>query len=140
MPPVERSLPSASCAAQEYDLSLCVSLLAMLDFRGERKVTREDWKRGTRAMALHAMGEDDALWRKLLDRFDPSREGVIDLRGIEDLIPMDPRVTLLLKARTSQAHQTHTRTESALCGQPIPSKLHAPYGLCGRRCSPRWQR
>lgn len=83
----------------EYDLSLCVSLLSMLDFRGDKRVYNEDWRRGTRAMALHAMGEDDDLWSKLLDKFGTADGEAIDLRNVEDLVPIDPRVGLLLKVR-----------------------------------------
>ena len=69
----------------------------MLNFQGTNRVSREDWRRGTRAMALHDMGEDDKLWEKLLQKFGSN--DTIDLRNIEDLVPIDPRVSLLLKVR-----------------------------------------
>ena len=77
---------------------MCVSLLSLFDFRGDRRVTREDWIRGTRALTLHAMGEDNVLWELLLSKFDTNQVGSVDLSRIEDMVPIDPRISLLLKA------------------------------------------
>ena len=119
---------------QEYDLSLCVSLLSMLDFRGDKRVHREDWRRGTRAMALHAMGEDDGLWAKLLDKFGARDSESIDLRTVEDLVPIDPRVGLLLKvalaARLFPCSATRLHARAALQGTPPIADEHS-------RC-PHW--
>ena len=67
-----------------------------------------DWMRGTRALMLNAMGEDDHLWETLLRKYgirrrqdDERQQPVIDLRRIEDLVPIDPRISLLLKAMFS---------------------------------------
>ena len=87
-----------SSRPHEYDLSLCVSLLSLFDFRGDKRVTRQDWVRGTRALTLNEMGEDDLLWQTLLDKFDSQHVGAVDLRRIEDLVPIDPRISLLMKA------------------------------------------
>ena len=91
-------IPVLSHHLQEYDLSLCVSLLSLFDFRGDKRVTRQDWIRGTRALTLHAMGEDDELWKVLLAKFDTAKMGAVDLNRIEDLVPIDPRISLLMKA------------------------------------------
>ena len=88
-------------SSQEYDLSLCVSLLSLFDFRGDKRVTRQDWTRGTRALTLHAMGEDDKLWDLLLSKFDTRGTGSVDVSLVEDLVPIDPRTSLLLKAMFS---------------------------------------
>lgn len=77
---------------------MCVSLLSLFDFRGDKRVTRQDWIRGTRALTLHSLGEDDTLWELLLQKFDTRREGWVDLHRIEDLVPIDPRISLLMKA------------------------------------------
>ena len=103
MPPGGSSDRPSSGRKSDYDLSLCVSLLAMLDFRGDKQVYREDWQRGTRAMNLIAMGEDDGLWSKLLDKFGAGDGVAIDLRKVEDLVPIDPRVGLLLKVCVASA-------------------------------------
>ena len=77
---------------------MCVSLLSLFDFRGDKRVTRQDWVRGTRALTLNSLGEDDALWELLLQKFDTRREGWVDLTRIEDLVPIDPRISMLMKA------------------------------------------
>lgn len=74
----------------------------MLDFQGNRHITRDDWRRGTRAMALHAMGDDDELWDTLLEKFGHPTQGTIDIRSIQDLVPIDPRVSLLMKVRSAR--------------------------------------
>ena len=60
---------------QSYDLSLCVSLLSMFDFRGDRKVTRQDWVRGTRALTLNMMGEDEKLFKWAIVPVPPDPPG-----------------------------------------------------------------
>ena len=50
------------------------------------------------------MGEDDGLWTTLLSKYglrSQEQQGAIDLRRIEDLVPIDPRISLLLKAMFS---------------------------------------
>ena len=74
---------------------MCVSLLSLFDFRGDKRVTAR--RRGTRT-TLNSLGEDDALWELLLQKFDTRREGWVDLTRIEDLVPIDPRISMLMKA------------------------------------------
>ena len=38
------------------------------------------------------------LWELLLQKFDTRREGWVDLPRIEDLVPIDPRISMLMKA------------------------------------------
>ena len=95
-----------NAAAQEYrapdthsksDLSLCATLLSLFDFSASGHVTRLDWDRGLSTLLLGGLSADESLWIKLLDLYDPGKTGNVQLQRVRDLLPIDPRISVLLQ-------------------------------------------
>ena len=97
-----------------YDLTTCATLISTFDFQHRGYVDREDWQRGCRMMLLSDMGNDDQLWATLLQKFGMrGEEDAVDLRRIEDLTPMDPRMNLMMKAMVASVAGVSERLERA---------------------------
>ena len=65
------------------------------------------------------MGEDEALWERLVAKFGGERDasgsgvGLIRIDRIADLVPMDPRLNLMMKAMVSSVAGVSERLERA---------------------------
>ena len=79
------------------DLSLCATLLSLFDFNALGEVSKADWERGTTTLLLGELGKDDVLWTRLLRLYDPSGKGAIQLDRVRDILPIDPRISVLLQ-------------------------------------------
>ena len=79
------------------DLSLCATLLSLFDFGAHGYVTRKDWDRGLSTLLLGGLSEDESLWVKLLELYDPEDKGAVKLAAVRDLLPIDPRISVLLQ-------------------------------------------
>ena len=72
-------------------------------------------------LSLSEMGEDDALWERLVSKFgerdaeEAGEEGGgrIRIDRISDLVPMDPRLNLMMKAMVSSVAGVSERLERA---------------------------
>ena len=118
-----------------YDIPFCLSLLSLFDFGQSghvaaasnahpphllttrlgccAQVSREDWRKGTKTLHLATLGEDDKLWELLLEQYDPFKSGVIDLAQLQDLLSMDPRMSLLLNAMLQTITALNSTVEAA---------------------------
>ena len=79
------------------DLSLCATLLSLFDFGAQGYVTRKDWDRGLSTLLLGGLSEDESLWKRLLELYDPETKGAVQLASVRDLLPIDPRISVLLQ-------------------------------------------
>ena len=64
-------------------------------------------------LMLAAMGEDDALWTRLLSKYGGDVDGAIALERLSDFVPMDPRVNLMMKAMVASVASVSERLERA---------------------------
>ena len=76
-------------------------------------VDREDWRRGAKMMLLADMGEDDALWAKLLQKYGSAGDGVVYLDRLADYVPLDPRLALMMKAMVASVAGVTEKLERA---------------------------
>jgi hypothetical protein len=79
------------------DLSLCATLLSLFDFSAQGHVTRADWERGLSTLLLGGLSEDEDLWSRLLGMYDPHGKGAVQLAAVRDVLPIDPRISVLLQ-------------------------------------------
>ena len=79
------------------DLSLCATLISLFDFNALGEVSLKDWERGTSTLLLGELGKDADLWQRLLSLYDPKGTGAVQLDRVRDLLPIDPRITVLLQ-------------------------------------------
>jgi hypothetical protein len=91
------SKPETRAKGQGSDLSLCATLLSLFDFNALGEVSKADWERGTTTLLLGELGKDDVLWTRLLGLYDPSGKGAIQLDRVRDILPIDPRISVLLQ-------------------------------------------
>eukprot|EP00966_Prymnesium_polylepis_P225702 5220867-Prymnesium_polylepis.1 len=94
--PIKSRMNPPNSKAQ--DLSLCVGLVSMFDFDEKGSVTRDDWKRGMKGLNMEELGEDGGLWRRMLEMHAGKGDGYIELERVRDVVPIDPRVSVLLTA------------------------------------------
>ena len=80
-----------------YDLPFCCHLLSLLDFSSHKTIARGAWRKATSALRLPALGDDDAMWDKLLLLYDPDASGEIQVAELEASLPMDRHLNLLLR-------------------------------------------
>ena len=84
-------------SVNKSDLSLCATLLSLFDFSAQGHVTRIDWERGLSTLLLGGLSDDEKLWQKLLEMYDPDSKGAVQLKSVRDLLPIDPRISVLLQ-------------------------------------------
>ena len=84
-------------AERKSDLSLAATLLSLFDFSATGQVTQEDWERGLSTLLLGGLSQDTGLWQQLLDRYDPHDKGAVQLERVRDVLPIDPRISVLLQ-------------------------------------------
>lgn len=105
------SRSALSAETHGYDIASIVSLLALFDFSRTGTVSREEWQKGTKILMLAEMGEDDKLWDLLLRLYDTDGTGEIDLSQLQDLVSVDPRMSLLLNAMVSTISSLNEKTQ-----------------------------
>jgi hypothetical protein len=98
---------------QRTDLTTCATLMSCFDFGHRGFVDRDDWRRGTHMMQLAEMGEDDALWSQLLKKYGGDIDDAIALDRLADYVPLDPRVSLMMKAMVASVSSVTERFDRA---------------------------
>jgi hypothetical protein len=93
----------------KYDLTTCACLLSCFDFQQRGFVDRDDWKRGTEMMQLSEMGEDEGLWAKVLATYGGEIEGCVAIARLQDVVPMDPRISLMMRAMVASVATVEER-------------------------------
>ena len=88
---------SAEEKRQSTELSLCVTLVSLFDFEALGEVSRKDWERGTSTLLLGELGKDQDLWERMLGQYDPEKRGAVQLDKVRDVLPIDPRISVLLQ-------------------------------------------
>lgn len=85
---------------QMTDLTLCFSLCSLFDFDKSGKVSIEDWQRGMACLMLEDLGNDPKMWSKMTDMHGINDHGKksVDVNRLSDIVPIDPRVAVLLNA------------------------------------------
>ena len=76
-------------------------MMSCFDFDYRGFVDGEDWRRGAKMMQMAGMGDDDALWEKLLSKYGDvgdDGDGVVYMDRLADFVPLDPRLALMMKA------------------------------------------
>ena len=82
---------------KKSDLSLCATLLSLFDFTASGSVSRLDWERGLSTLLLGGLMDDHDLWARLLEMYDPQGKGAVQLERVRDVLPIDPRISVLLQ-------------------------------------------
>ena len=85
---------------QLSELTLCFSLCSLFDFDKTGMVTREDWQRGMTTLMLDELGNDAKIWTRMTDMHGKRDGGkaMVDVNRLADIVPIDPRVGVLLNA------------------------------------------
>lgn len=84
-------------SSRKSDLSLAATLLSLFDFNADGAVTRTEWERGLSTLLLGGLLEDNGLFDQLLERYDTNGTGAIQLNKIRDVLPIDPRISVLMQ-------------------------------------------
>ena len=79
-----------------YMVNVALSLLSCFDFSGSGEISRTDWRRGTKLLALGDVSRDDRLWNQVLRTYGAHMEagkprgsaGVVHVEDINDAPPM----------------------------------------------------
>ena len=85
---------------QTSDLTVCISLASLFDFEKTGYVSQENWAKGMTTLMLEDWGNDPKMWQRLLE-IHGSRDTKIqglDVQRLTDVVPIDPRVAVLLNA------------------------------------------
>ena len=84
-------------SSRKSDLSLAATLLSLFDFNADGAVTRAEWERGLSTLLLGGLLEDNGLFDQLLERYDTNGTGAVQLNKIRDVLPIDPRISVLMQ-------------------------------------------
>lgn len=84
-------------SSRKSDLSLAATLISLFDFNADGNVTRDEWERGLGTLLLGGLLEDNGLFDQLLERYDTAGTGAVQLNKIRDVLPIDPRISVLLQ-------------------------------------------
>ena len=104
MNPVGKDSPDPSGGKQPKqqmsDLTLCLSLCSLFDFDKSGRIGQEDWQRGMTTLMLEELGFDQKIWTKMTEMHGVRDGGkaMIDVNRLTDIVPIDPRVAVLLNA------------------------------------------
>ena len=92
--------PAPPKKQQMTDLTLCFSLCSLFDFDKSGMVTQEDWVRGMQCLMLDDLGNDQKMWAKMTEMHGVRDGGkaMVDVNRLADIVPIDPRVAVLLNA------------------------------------------
>jgi hypothetical protein len=92
--------PAPPKKQQMTDLTLCFSLCSLFDFDKSGMVTQEDWIRGMQCLMLDDLGNDPKMWAKMTEMHGVRDGGkaMVDVNRLADIVPIDPRVAVLLNA------------------------------------------
>ena len=84
-------------AHRKSDLSLAATLISLFDFNADGQVTRQEWERGLSTLLLGGLLEDNGLFDQLLERYDTTGTGSVHLEKVRDVLPIDPRISVLMQ-------------------------------------------
>jgi hypothetical protein len=86
---------------QVNQLTVCISLASLFDFERTGFVSQENWQKGMTTLMLEELGMDPKIWSHLLDIHGSKNmetKGQLDVKKLTDVVPIDPRVGVLLNA------------------------------------------
>lgn len=85
---------------QTSELTVCISLASLMDFESCGLVSQENWMKGMATLAMEDLGNDPKIWEKLMGMHGGRDGGKahLDVQRLKDVVPIDPRVGVLLNA------------------------------------------
>ena len=86
---------------QTSQLTVAISLASLFDFEKTGFVSKENWTKGMTTLMMEELGMDPKVWAHLVDIHgskDMQTKGQLDVNKLTDVVPIDPRVAVLLNA------------------------------------------
>jgi hypothetical protein len=85
---------------QMSELTVCISLASLFDFQKSGFISQENWQKGMATLMMDELGTDPKIWEKLVGMHGSrdAGKGRLDLQRLTDVVPIDPRVSVLLNA------------------------------------------
>ena len=85
---------------QMSELTVCISLASLFDFQKSGFISQENWQKGMATLMMDELGSDPKIWEKLVGMHGSrdAGKGRLDLQRLTDVVPIDPRVSVLLNA------------------------------------------
>ena len=86
---------------QTSQLTVCVSLASLFDFEKTGFISKTNWEKGMSTLMMEELGTDAKIWSHLTDIHgskDMATKGQLDVQKLSDVVPIDPRVAVLLNA------------------------------------------
>ena len=86
---------------QTSQLTVCISLASLFDFEKTGFVTQSNWQKGMATLMLEELGMDEKIWSHLTGIHgskDMASKGQLAVQSLTDVVPIDPRVSVLLQA------------------------------------------
>ena len=86
---------------QTSNFTVAISLASLFDFEKTGFVSKENWERGMTTLMMDELGMDPKIWSHLVDIHgskDMASKGQLDVQKLNDIVPIDPRVAVLLNA------------------------------------------
>lgn len=85
---------------QTSELTVCISLASLMDFDKTGYLTQENWQKGMTTLMLEELGMDPKIWSRLVDMHGgrDAGKGLVNVQKLCDVVPIDPRVAVLLSA------------------------------------------
>ena len=85
---------------QTSELTVCISLASLFDFDKEGFISQENWQKGMTTLMMEELGLDQKIWEKLVGMHGSrdAGKGRLDVQRLTDVVPIDPRVSVLLNA------------------------------------------
>ena len=85
---------------QTSELTVCISLASLFDFEKTGFVSQENWQKGMTTLMMEELGQDPKVWERLVGMHGSrdAGKGRLDVNRLTDVVPIDPRVSVLLNA------------------------------------------
>lgn len=85
---------------QTSELTVCISLASLFDFEKSGYVSQENWQKGMATLMMEELGKDAKVWERLVGMHGSkdAGKGRLDIQRLTDVVPIDPRVSVLLNA------------------------------------------
>ena len=85
---------------QTSELTVCISLASLFDFEKTGHITQENWQKGMTTLMMEELGMDPKVWERLVGMHGSkdAGKGRLDVQRLTDVVPIDPRVSVLLNA------------------------------------------
>ena len=80
---------------------MCISLASLFDFEKTGFISKTNWEKGMSTLMMEELGTDAKIWSHLTDIHgskDMATKGQLDVQKLSDVVPIDPRVAVLLNA------------------------------------------